>query len=411
MATLSISGEGAQISSGYRRRRASTFNSPTTPRLNLDRVDSSSDPGHGYYSSSNSSTEPQSVSIEYLRPYQASATSRNEASLSYAGTSSATQSFVSLDSRSGPTDTPHASTHSLHRPTLESDSDGEAEGRVPPELVYLRPLIESGDDTVRQPLPPAQRSSLVHIVHPSDASPNSTQKPFTTDSQNIPVETAGPPEPEAPAQAESVSSEKVEAPTTPAAPVHDVPTTNESLSEPEVPPKAESVQSNNVEPSVNSAPQTRNILATTPDPTEPIAPVKTDSIYSEKARVPVPLASTSQAGTTSNKSTSRSTPSRHTIAGSHRSDAVISPTNHPPLPTDSRKSATYFQRLSAAPVQSPPPPSPPPKAEPDHPAVNGVVSEDPERALLPPTTSQMDTQYVNMLLALDDIPVRPIFNS
>jgi hypothetical protein len=406
MATLSTSGEGAQISSGYRRRRASTFSSPTTPRLNLDRLDSSSDPGHGYYSSSNSSTEPQSVSIEYLRPYQGSAISRNEASLSYAGTSSATQSFVSLDSRSGPTDTPHASTHSLHRSTLESDSDSEARGRVPPGLVHSRPLIESGDDTVRQLPPSAQRSSLVHIVHPSDASPISIQKHFATDSQNMPVETAGSPEPEAPAQAESVSSEKVEAPTAPAAPIHDVPATNEGLSELEAPPKAESVQSNNAEPPGNSAPQTRNIPATTSGPTELIAPVKADSIYSEKARVPVPLTSTSQAAASSNPSTNRSTPSRYAIAGSRRSDVVISPTNHPPLLTDSRKSTTYSQRLSAAPVQSPPP-----KAEPDHPTVNGVVSEDPEQPLMPSTTSQMDTQYVNMLLALDDIPVRPIFNT
>src|SRR5258705_9316689 len=82
----------------------------------------------------------------------------------------------------------------------------------------------------------------------------------------------------------------------------------------------------------------------------------------------------------------------------------IPPTNHPPLPplpSEPRKSAIDTQRLSSTPIQSPPPT----KAEHDHSSTNRAPSADALRPPLPSNVSQMDTQYVNMLLALDGIPV------
>ena len=335
MDPLSAPGEGAQRSPGNQRLRASTFSTPTTPRLNLDRVDSSSDPGHGYYTFSNSSTEPQTVPIEHLRPVpQGSTTSRNEARRSYTGTSSATQSFVSMDSRSGPTDTPHPSTHSVHTLSAADDSDGETEGSTPPGLAQLiHPPIESGDDTVRQPVPAAPRSTF---LQPSDIPLTSIQKPITTESHNLPAEAPGSQPPEVPGKAEAVHSETAE----------------------------------------------------TPGPMPWI-------------NYPQQVASSSQGHRVS-------TSSRHESMINARplrpSDATISPTNHPPLPPlppEPRKSAIDIQRLSSTPIQSPPPT----KAEQEHSSTNGAPSADALRPPLPSNVSQMDTQYVNMLLALDGIPV------
>jgi hypothetical protein len=211
MDPLSTPGEGAQRSLGSRRHRASTFSSPTPPRPNIDRVDSSSDPGHGYYSFSNSSAEPQSVPIEHLRP--GSTTSRNAAGHSYAEISSATQSFVSMDSQSGPTDIPHTSTH---RSSTESDSADEAVDNTPPGQPQPHPPIESGDDTVRQPAPVVPRSPLEHIVQPSDTPAYPIQEPLEIDSKNIPTTATDTSPPEVPAKAESVHSQKVETQAVPA---------------------------------------------------------------------------------------------------------------------------------------------------------------------------------------------------
>jgi len=80
---------------------------------------------------------------------------------------------------------------------------------------------------------------------------------------------------------------------------------------------------------------------------------------------------------------------------SNASNAVPSSANHPSLPTEPRSSTVTAPLLSAAPVRPLPE-----KNEPDH-SVNGQASATRE---LPPLPPSGDTQYVNMLLALDSIP-------
>jgi hypothetical protein len=332
MDPLSAPGEGAQRSPGNQRHRASTFSTQATPRPNLERVDSSSDPGHGYYTTfSNSSTEPQTVPIEHLRPFtQGSTTSRIDASRSYAETSSATQSFVSMDSRSGPTDTPHPSTHSVHMIPISSDQDVEEEGSTPPGLAPM----ESGNDTVRQSAPPAPRST---VLQPSNTPPAPIEKPLPIASHNIPREAPKVSPPEVPAKAEAIPSRKAEAPG------------------------------------------------------------------------PVPWINTPQQVAPSTQGQKVSTSSRHESTVNARpprsSDATISPIKHSPPPPEPRKSTINSQRLAPAPVQSPPP-----KVEPDRSSANGAASADAPRPPLPSTVSQMETKYVNMLLALDGIPVCLLLN-
>lgn len=331
MDPLSAPGEGAHRPPGSQRHRASTFSTQATPRPNLERVDSSSDPGHGYYTFSNSSAEPQTVPIEHLRPFmQGSTTSRIDASRSYAETSSATQSFVSMDSRSGPTDTPHPSTHSVHMIPISSDQDEDEGGSTPPGLAPM----ESGNDTVRQSAPSAPRST---VLQPSNTPPAPIKKPLPTSSYNELAEVPKESPPEVPAKAEAVPARKIDAPG------------------------------------------------------------------------PVPWINTSQQVVPSTQGQIISTSSRHESTINARpprpSDATIYPTKHSPPSPEPRKSAINSQRLAPAPVQSPPP-----KAEPDHSSINGAASADGPRPPLPSSVSQMETKYVNMLLALDGIPVCPFLN-
>jgi len=359
-------GEGGHSSPGVRRRRASTFSSPTTLRHDLDRVDSSSDPGHGHHSFS---TKPQTVPIEHLRPFaQGSITSRNEAGLSYAETSSATQSFVSMNSQSGPTDTPHPSTHSVHRLTTESDSENQAGDSTPPGHPDSHPPIQSGDDTVRQVASVAPRSSLPHVIEPHNPSAPSVQKIPVTSSQTVPTTSA--------ATHTSTMGTRDR-------PGHVTPFKFQ---------KPPATGSENI-PTIASGTSIQD------------QPAK-ESIYSQKVKTPATQASqtsTSQKATSTHLDQQLTTSTRKeptTNIRSHLSDAITPATTHPSPPINRPKDTTNSQRLSAPLI-----PPPPQKAELNPSSSNGAAETDAQGPPLPSTVSQMDTQYVSMLLALDDIPV------
>jgi hypothetical protein len=394
-------GEGAQHSSGTRRHRASTFSSPATPRINSDKIDSSSDPGHG--SSASSSAGPQIVSIEHLRPVTlGSTTSRNEAGLSYVGTS-ATQSFVSMDSQSGPTDTPHLSVHILP----ESDDD-EIGGDTPAAgNPNSGPPIDSGDDTVRQSVSVALRSPPDHVVETSDDHPPAIQQPHTTDSHNIrttlpvidiPAEVIRPNNsPVIPIQKPlAIDSEAI--PTTTAV-------TDASI-------RAVELSNYLASPSQKlSATRVRNIPppATGTSTQEP--PITYESIYSQKVETPTPptpRAIISQPTVPSKQDQKPLRSARQDSARNVRtrpSNAIPPSTINPTSPTDPQESTTNSQQpLSKASI-----PLPPPKTEPDPSSGNGFFSTQAQHPPFPPSTDQIETQYVNMLLALDGIPVSLVF--
>lgn len=317
----SVPRNDTQRISRNRVRRTSEPGHPST-RPNLERVDSNSDPGHGY-SNFFSADKPQTVPIaDQSRPFtQGSTTSRNEAGLSYAETSSATQSYVSMDSQSGPTDTPHPSVHSVQRIEDESDSEGDVDNDESLDRSEALPSREDGDDTVRQPAVTTPRSTLQDIIQPN----------------KLP------------------------------SPVHDIPDDSVKNMQ-EIPPKAESVHS-------------LSLKASTSHTSPPI------DGQSQSQRI--------------------STSSRHesTTSGKGKTSKAATPSErHTPLAEPS-KSVGSSPRITVPPLR---PPSTT-KIEPDHAPSNGIdPSAGQQRPPMSTSASQMDTQYVNMLLALDGIP--PLHN-
>lgn len=328
MDTPSTVGIGAQRTS-RNRNRGSVVTDPghptTHPRPSLDRVDSQSDPGDGYAAFS-SAAEHRDLEIGNLRPYtQGSATSRAEAGHSYAETSSTTQSYVSMDSRSGPTDTPHDSTQSVQRLPIGNGSDNEVDD-VASEHSIPRSM-KSGDNTLRQPVPNTAQSTLQDIVQPSDLKTS-------------------------PAQG---SSQQVSLPTAP------FPTTQDTRVKPEI------------EPSRSAKPST--------------------------IKAPAPINAPSASGNGPGERPSTSSRRESTATARPHASNVAPPTDHILPPTEPRNSIVNYPRLSTAPTRPPPE-----KNSSDFPA-NGGASADQHPPFPPSGVSQTDTQYVNMLLALDSIPV------
>jgi hypothetical protein len=332
MDTPSTIGIGAQRTSRNRIHRASAVTDPghptTRPRSSLDRVDSQSDPGDGYAAFS-SAAEPRDVEIENLRPYtQRSTTSRTEAGHSYAETSSTTQSYVSMDSRSGPTDTPHHSTQSVQRLSIGDESDNEVDDDVPSEHSIPR-SVKSGDDTVRQAIPNTVQSTLQDIVRPIDSKPSPVQ----------------------------------ESPQRVSLPAASFPSTQEIRMKPEFEPSRSAKTSTIKSPGSNSTPS-------------------------------APANSPGERPSTSSRRESTAT------ARPHASNAVSPPANYIPPPTEPRNSTVNSPRISSASTRPPPE-----KSVPDH-SANGGASVGPQHPPLPSSgVNQTDTQYVNMLLAIDSIPV------
>ena len=234
-----------------------------------------------------------------------------------------------MDSQSGPTDTPHPSTHSVGRLPIGEDSDSEVDDGVPSEHP-LPQSLGSGDDTVRQPLHNVTPPTLHDIVRPSNSQPS---------------------------------------------PILESP---HAISSPVAPfPSTQGTQVKH-EPEPSRSVRTSTLRASAPNQSTHIPQNTHGEIPSTSSR---------------RESTATARP--------HAPNAVSPSVNHSsPLP-ETRGSIVNSPRISAAPIRSPPE-----KREPDPASINGGAPADPQRPPLPASGGgQIDTQYVNMLLALDSIPV------
>lgn len=355
-----------------RNRRESDPGHPST-RTSFDRIDSSSDPGHGYSNLSDLGAD------ESVKDFLASIRfQRNKAARSsYAETSS--QSYISIE-----TPTPHPSTGSVNRLEREVDqteSPSELSDSQPLPNPWSQPdsdpIVDSGEHTARQSptpaampqrfstvdyqqaaslpsprprnsLPPSQdeyviRSSLPDIIQASNGIPGTYGRarnslpPFQTNSiaQSIPEDTPLPP----------------------------------------IPPKEPVDTSQNETPRTSIAPSRSNTsqyrTSAVQDPHR--------SIYSQRDSTAQPRTLSSQP---------------ETDIESQSNDQSL------PLPATAKQSNKDPQpsRISAAPSSDKPNPNAPSQKD-----IDAGAAPKP-RPPLESNPSQANTRYMNMLLALDDIP-------
>ncbi|KAF7973357.1 hypothetical protein HWV62_15529 [Athelia sp. TMB] len=478
MALNAENGTGAaQPTSNRTKQRASTlpvtFNDSNhvTARPDLEGpVDSSSDPGHRYSSSSltaasSGSSYPETSGSLIGNPPRL--TIRNnpgddEARLSYGEDASgapSTHSYVSFETESGPEYTPQdEQSQVFRRIATESDSEGEPYDVSEEHL----PLGSDSrlDDTIRQPtVPLPTRAPLEDIVRPDDeeslslagdaaaaaafaALPDSQQEARSRDLPDLPgtlSSSATPPEshvreetPKNDQKRETLTPKSV-ANDTPTVPSQEIPATSTSI--PSAPPEAplpavasSAAISAHVEPSVLTksesirVPRTASLSGNHPSPASTsLEPVperdrhgSTDTARPRQSSQATPRPAVAEvppdAPPAPAAAPPRSVP-RTSFADRPRPGAVDAPqapsesaaaSKSSPSPATKRLPAQDTEKAAPAATSSKPAE---PKTERNGTNMENRASADiPQRPPLPATLSQMDTQYVNMLLALDGIP-------
>lgn len=443
------------------KHRASTLSDPGHPtaRPDLDRLDSSSDPGHRFSTfttAPSQAEESQSIIIDPLRPATQFSAEEDATQLSY-GENASTHSYVSFDTESGPDYTPQLSSESFQRLATQTDSEG---GPYDVSEQHLPLPMQSGlDDTIRQtavPLP--ARTALEDIVRPNLDDDSSSS--FAADAEAAAAFAAIPepqgepstrssthsiPAPEAmenpwPVAQSFVSSEIN---SEPAIHVHSAETLAasnpqggenvaeaskhsvvplESSKEAEVisaPTTSTKLEGLGVAPSVvdaatASATHESSSLAKSESIRLPRNPRLSVTRVSPVAASHTPVASdiAKRVSTSSKHQSIPNTAPRSSMANEQDARASTSSnrqstSNAPPQPTSIAVPAAVRDPEKASPNPYEPPSRPiQAKPEPDRMSTHERVSaETSRRPPLPATLSQMDTQYVNMLLALDGIPV------
>lgn len=344
-----------------RVRRDSDPGHPSA-RESFDRVDSSSDPGHGYSNLSFGTEESIKDFIESIRSQRTEA-----ARSSYAETSS--QSYISIE-----TPTPHPSTGSVNR--LEEEPN---QADSPSELSDLQPLpnpwsdaspvIDSGEHTARQsPIP--QRSSTADYQQAGALSPPRPRHSLPP-SQNEYVIRSSLPDIIQSSQTPTYSGRNSLPPFQTNSIVQSIP---EDTPLPPIPPKdpVDTSQSDSG-PRTSTAPSRSN---TSRQRTSAVQDQHT-SIYSPRDSTAPPS----------------SLPSQPEIESQSNNDSL-------PLPATARQSNKNAQpsRISAAASSDKPEPNIPSQKDID----SGAAPKP--RPPLESNPSQANTRYMNMLLALDDIP-------
>ncbi|KAF7978392.1 hypothetical protein HWV62_785 [Athelia sp. TMB] len=477
MALNAENGTGAaQPTSNRTKQRASTlpvtFNDSNhvTARPDLEPVDSSSDPGHRYSSSSltaasSGSSYPETSGSLIGNPPRL--TIRNnpgddEARLSYGEDASgapSTHSYVSFETESGPEYTPQdEQSQAFRRIATESDSEGEPYDVSEEHL----PLGSDSrlDDTIRQPtVPLPTRAPLEDIVRPDDeeslslagdaaaaaafaALPDSQQEARSRDLPDLPgilSSSAIPPEShvgeETPKndQKRSTLTPKSVGSDTPAVPSQEIPAT--STSTPSAPPEAplpavagSAAISAHVEPSVLTksesirVPRTASLSGNRPSPASTsLEPVperdrhgSTDTARPRQSSQATPRPAVAEVAPDAPPAPAAAPPRsvpRTSFADRPRPGAVDAPqapsesaaaSKSSPSPATKHLPAQDTEKAAPAATSSKPAE---PKTERNGTNMENRASADiPQRPPLPATLSQMDTQYVNMLLALDGIP-------